>query len=97
MKLDAKHISIIRDYFRQKPVIKAYLFGSFAGDDASEDSDVDILVELDYSKPLGLEFIGMQLDLEDLLKRKVDLVSTNALSKYLRPYVDQGKILIYAR
>ena len=80
-----------------KPVFKAFVFGSFARGDADSNSDYDILVELDYSKKIGMEFIQMQVDLADLLKRNVDLVSDKSLSKYIRPFVDNDKILIYER
>ena len=62
-----------------------------------EVDDIDILIELDYSKPIGLEFVQMQLDLQDLLNSKVDLVSTKGLSKHIQPYIEKEKILIYAR
>lgn len=88
--------SLIR-YFRSKPVIKAYLFGSSARGDENDQSDVDILLELDYSKPIGLEFVQMQLDLQELLHKKVDLLTTKSISKYLQPFIDQDKILIYER
>ena len=39
----------------------------------------------------------MQLDLQELLKKKVDLVTLNSLSKYIKPFVDQDKVLIYER
>jgi hypothetical protein len=73
------------------------VFGSFARGDADSNSDYDILVELDYSKKIGMEFIQMQVDLADLLTRNVDLVSDKSLSKYIRPFVDNDKILIYER
>jgi uncharacterized protein len=97
MNLLTENIDLIRNYFHDKPVRKAFLFGSYSRGDVSPDSDVDILVELDYSKPIGLEFIQMQLELEDLLRIKVDLVSANGLSKYIKPFVDKDKVLIYER
>ena len=54
-------------------------------------------MELDYSQPIGLEFIQMQLDLQNLLSKKVDLVSARGLSKYVKPILDKEKKLIYAR
>jgi len=95
MHLNQKQIGIISDYFKGKPVQKPFLFGSYARGKARKESDIDLLVELDYSKPIGLEFIQMQLDLEGLLDQKVDLVSANGLSKYIRPFVDAEKIIIY--
>jgi uncharacterized protein len=97
MKLSDEEIITIREYFRDKPVLKAFLFGSFSREQALENSDIDILVELDYSKHIGLGFVNMKLDLEDKLLKKVDLVSSNSISKHIRPFVDNDKKLIYER
>ena len=59
------------------------------------DSDVDILVDLDYSKPVGLEFVQMQLDLQSLLQKSIDLVSSRGVSKYIKPFIDTDKKLLY--
>lgn len=97
MTLDSTKIESIKDYFKTRPVLKAYLFGSYVRGIADDYSDIDILVDLDYSQRIGLQFIQMKLDLEELLKRKVDLVSSNGLSKYIKPLVDVEKCLIYAK
>lgn len=97
MKLSDESILSIGNYFSNKPVIKAYLFGSQASGKADNESDVDLLVELDYSEGIGLMFIQMQLDLEELLDKKVDLVSANGMSKYIQPIIDKEKKMIYAR
>ncbi len=91
------NFDLVRQYFTDKPVKKAFLFGSYATSLSSPDSDIDILVELDYTKPIGLEFVQMKFDLESILKKKVDLVSSNGLSKHIRPFVEHEKVLIYAR
>lgn len=88
---------IIKKYFAGQPVFKAYLFGSQSRNEANENSDIDILVELDHSNPIGLRFVTMQLDLENLLHSKVDLVSANGVSKYVVPFIERDKQLIYAR
>jgi uncharacterized protein len=88
---------ILQQFFASKPVKKAYLFGSYARNEAEKGSDIDLLVELDYSKHIGFGFVQMQFDLEEMLRRKVDLVTDDSLSKYIRPYVDKEKILIYER
>lgn len=97
MTLEPKYRKAISDYFQNKPVLKAYLFGSFVRGEANEKSDIDILVELDYSQSIGLAFVEMQLDLQSMLSRKVDLVSERGLSKFIRPFIEQEKELIYAR
>ena len=90
------HISIISNYLKDKPVRKAYLFGSHARGEQDTMSDFDLLVELE--EHVGLyQFVAIQLGLESLLGKKVDLVSENGLSPRLRPYVDQDKKLIYER
>ena len=97
MTISDKKIALIKDYFKDKPVLKAYLFGSYARGDANSKSDYDILVELDYSQRIGLLYIQMQLDLTSLLEENVDLVSEKALSRHIRPFVDKEKYLIYER
>lgn len=98
MNLSIHDKLLIQQFFADKPVKKAFLFGSYARNAAIKDSsDIDILVELDHSKPVGLQFFTFQYELEDILKRKVDLVSDEGLSKHVRPYVEKDKILIYDR
>lgn len=96
MALSEHFINLLREYFSDKPVKKAYLFGSFARNTAVEGaSDIDILLELDYSKPIGMKFFSYQLELENILHNKVDIVTSDGLSKYVQPYIDKDKILIY--
>ena len=67
MALDDIKIESIKDYFKTQPVLKAYLFGSYVRGMADKKSDIDILVDLDYSQKTGLQFIQMKLNLEKLL------------------------------
>ena len=97
MNLSSQHISSINSFFSSIPVKKAYLFGSYSRNEANEDSDVDILVELDHSTPIGMKFLFYKDELERILKKKVDLVSSEGLSKYVKPYIDREKVLIYER
>jgi len=97
MSLNDEKIEKISVYFRSRPVLRAYLFGSYIRGEADNESDVDILVDLDYSQKIGLQFFQMKIDLERILNSKVDLVSSNGLSKYIKPLVDSQKQLIYAR
>ena len=93
--LSPEMIKTIQDYFKTQPVLKAWVFGSYARGEETEDSDVDILVDLDYSQPVGLEFVQMQLDLQSLLEKSIDLVSSRGVSKYIKPYIDTDKKLLY--
>lgn len=97
MNLDHSKIETLKNYFITQPVLKAYLFGSYVRNEADIFSDIDILVDLDYSQKIGLQFIQMKMDLEKLLNTKVDLVSSHGLSKYIKPIIDSEKKVIYAR
>jgi len=88
---------LIADYFKTQPVLKAWLFGSFARGEERPDSDVDILVSLDYSQPLGFKYFGMWGELERKLNRKVDLVTEGSLYPYAEETANRDKKLIYER
>jgi len=88
--------AILQKYFADKPVKRAYLFGSYARNtEVMGVSDFDILLELDYSKPIGMKFFSFQRELEELLQNKVDVVTSDGISKYVLPYIEKDKILIY--
>ena len=62
----------IADYFKTQPVLKAWLFGSFARGEENEDSDVDILFTPDMSQNFSLFTLGgMYMDLKELLGDKL--------------------------
>jgi len=59
------------------------IFGSVARGEAGENSDIDLLVELDQGRSL-LDLAGLVVDLEELLERKVDVVTEQGLYWLLR-------------
>ena len=68
------------------------LFGSFARDEARDDSDVDVLVE--FSRPIGLfEFVRLQRELSRRVGRNVDLVTAAALKPQLRDRILQEAVV----
>ncbi len=85
----------LKDYFSEQPVLRVYLFGSYARQTPSTTSDIDLLIVLDPEKPIGMEYVQMYLDIKELTGKEVDLVTDNSLSKYVRPHVEKEKILIY--
>lgn len=97
MQLSYFHKETLKRFFASKPVKRAYLFGSYGRNDADENSDLDILVELDHSSPIGMKFFSYKDELEELLNIKVDLLSTEGLSRHVKPYIDKDKVLIYER
>lgn len=89
---------IIADYFKTQPVLKAWLFGSFARGEETSLSDVDILVEFDHGRPIGLlRYAGMWREIEDLIGRKVDLVEDGTLMPFAAESANRDKQLIYER
>ena len=63
------------------------LFGSFVRDQQGKDSDVDILVEFEPGLKTFDNFIHLAFFLEDILKRRVELVTPDALSPYIGPHI----------
>lgn len=97
MNLSASDKRILQQYFAGIPVKRAYLFGSMSRNEAKPESDIDVLVELDHSTPIGMKFFLFQADLEELLHKKIDLITTEGLSQHVKPFIDKDKILIYER
>lgn len=75
MKINPEITSLISNFFKDKPVKKAYIFGSFARNEQRANSDIDILLELDYSQSIGWDFYGWNEELSEILNLKVDLAS----------------------
>jgi len=75
---------------RRYPIQRLALFGSWARGDAREDSDVDVLVEVDPS--IGLRFVDLGDELEKALGRRVDLVSRRAIKPSLWKRIEQDLI-----
>lgn len=67
---------------KQFAVREIGLFGSFSDNSYSEDSDIDILVELE--KPIGWKIFTLEIYLEKVFGRKIDLVTKNALKEQIR-------------
>jgi len=86
-----KH-EIISKLTELKPVLRKEfavkeigLFGSFSDNSSTEESDIDILVDLE--KPIGWKFFSLELYLENIFGRKIDLVTKNALKHQIREHI----------
>ena len=88
----------IADYFKTQPVLKAWLFGSFARGEETPRSDVDLLVQYDDKARISLlKHCAIMNDLEELLDRKVDLVEEGELLPFAVESANHDKKLIYER
>jgi len=82
----------IREILKKNNVKKAGVFGSYVRGEEKKDSDIDILIE--PPKGIGFEFAGIQLELEDKLKRKIDLITYKYISPYLKDKILKEEIRI---
>ena len=73
----------IKPKLRQEYAVKEIgLFGSFSNDSANDNSDIDLLVELE--KPIGWKFFSLEIYLEKIFERRIDLVTENALKDQIK-------------
>jgi predicted nucleotidyltransferase len=68
--------------YRDYSVKEIGLFGSFSDESSSEESDIDLLVE--FEKPIGWKYFSLEIYLEGVFNRKIDLVTKNALKRQIK-------------
>jgi len=90
--ISAKIIPILKS----QGVLKAAIFGSYATGEAKKDSDIDLLVELEDDKSL-LDLVGFKLELEDVLKKEVDVLTYDAIHPLLRDIILKEQQIIYEK
>ena len=87
----------IAEYFKTQPVLKAWLFGSFARGEETPLSDVDLLVQYPEDGISLLKHCAMICDLEKILDRPVDLIEEGTLLPFAVDSANHDKKLIYER
>ena len=97
-KSKEKIFESIKDYFSDKPIEKAYVFGSFARNTSiSMDSDIDILVVFKKPNKITLfDLIQMKEELSDKTGREIDLVEEGQELKSIKNTIQNEKVLVYA-
>jgi len=86
----------IAEFCRKHHICKLALFGSVLREDFRPDSDVDVLVEFEKGHVPGFAFFSLQLELSEILGRKVDLHTPRFLSRYFRDQVVANSQIQYA-
>jgi predicted nucleotidyltransferase len=87
----------IEEFCKKHSIRKLSLFGSALRDDFTPESDLDVLVEFDPSHIPGLiRLAGMELELGEILGRKVDMRTAEDLSRYFRAEVLKSALVQYA-
>ena len=80
--------NFLKDFCRRHHIKKLSVFGSYLREDFGPESDVDLLVEFDPEHIPGLfDVAGMEIELSEMLGRKVDLRTAEDLSRYFRDEV----------
>lgn len=98
MHLSQQQLAQINTFFQDKPVKKVYLFGSYADGDATEESDIDLLIESNNDFKF-LKFSAQIEELEKTLNKKIDFVGMGALrpDRYFTKFVNEQKKVIYEK
>ena len=84
---------IIKSLAKHNPR-KIGVFDSFARNEESKDSDIDILVDFKEQKSI-LDLIGIEIELTEALSRKVDLITESSLHPYLKDSIHKDLLVIY--
>ena len=87
-------IKTIVDYLKQYKVIEIGVFGSFARDEMTDKSDIDILVEYSRGTTI-LDIVKMKQELYELIGRKIDLVSKRAVRKRIMENIQTDLQTVY--
>ena len=83
-------LRMLRDHsaqLKELGVKKVGLFGSFVRGEQTGESDIDLLVQFEPEKKSFDNFMDLSGLLEDLLQRRVDIVTTEGLSPYIGPHI----------
>ncbi len=84
------------DICRQNDVSMIGVFGSMARGEAKRESDIDLIVRFSKRKSL-LAVVKLERELSEALGRKVDLLTEDALSPYLRERILKGMRVVYGK
>ena len=82
----------LKPWLESQGVVDLRLFGSFARDEARDDSDVDLMCRI--TRRMGLEFFGIQIELGEKLGREVELFQETELRPFARRTADRDAIIV---
>jgi predicted nucleotidyltransferase len=95
----SEHLNLVQNLMRKHRIKKGYLFGSFAKGNLKIHSDLDVLVEVDETidpVELGEHLWNLQIEMEALVGRKVDLLTTRSLrNPFFIQEINETRQLIY--
>ncbi|PIN91376.1 hypothetical protein COU57_01030 [Candidatus Pacearchaeota archaeon CG10_big_fil_rev_8_21_14_0_10_32_14] len=87
--------SKIQKILKKHGIVRAGIFGSYAKGENKKDSDIDILIEVEKDRKFSLlDLVGLKLELEDILKIKVDLMTYKSIHPYLKDSILKNEVEI---
>jgi predicted nucleotidyltransferase len=98
MHIESPKIEQIRALCKQNKVKTLFAFGSVTRDEFNANSDIDLVVDFEEKDPFVYSdlYLTLKSSLEDLLKRKVDLLEERAIkNRFFRQQLDNTKVLLY--
>lgn len=98
MQIEKIKIEQIQELCKSNKVRTLFAFGSVLRDDFNENSDIDLVVDIDEKDPFKYTdiYFNLKSKLEDILKRQVDLQEERAIkNKFFKHELDNTKVLIY--
>lgn len=98
MKIKESHILLIKNLCKEYKVKTLSAFGSVLREDFNANSDIDLAVDFEETDPLKYAdlYFEFKSKLEDLFKRKIDLIELRAISnKFFKKELDENKVMIY--
>ncbi|MDX9694813.1 MAG: nucleotidyltransferase domain-containing protein [Bacteroidales bacterium] len=100
MKIISQHINQIIQLCEINKVRTLFAFGSVTTDKFKQDSDIDLVVDIDEKDPISYSdnYFNLKFQLEDLLKRQIDLLEQKAIrNRFLKSEIDRTKVQIYEK
>jgi predicted nucleotidyltransferase len=97
MKLSRNQEGLLTNYFKNKPVAAVYVFGSYARGDADDESDIDLLLEVEFAAKQPLNLTQYKKDLQILLSKRVDLVQHHIVLKYARKNIWKDRLRLHTK
>jgi len=77
---------------KKNKVVRAGIFGSYARGEQKENSDIDILVEINDKKFSLLDLVGLEMEIKSILKKEIDLLTYKGISPYLRDRILEEEV-----
>jgi predicted nucleotidyltransferase len=100
MDIVNQHIDRIREACLTNQVKRLFAFGSVTHNKLNEESDIDLMVEIEETDPISYSdaYFDLKERLEKLFKRPIDLLEDKAIrNPFLREEIDKTKVLIYGK